>query len=59
MKNKISLNKGLTLNKEVISRLQENQLEKVKGGAANRDSCGFLSCNGKTKVTPTKVIVAA
>ncbi len=48
MKTKIQLNKGLTLNKEVITKLQENQMSKVKGGlAAVSKSCGFLSCNTK------------
>ena len=45
MKTKIQLNKGLTLNKEVITKLQDNQMAKVKGGAAPGASCGFLSCN--------------
>ena len=33
MKTKIQLNKGLQLNKEVITKLQDDQLSKVKGGA--------------------------
>ncbi len=57
MKTKIQLNKGLTLNKEVISKLQENQLDKVKGGLAQRDSCGFLSCNKKSKIAQTKPVI--
>lgn len=48
MKTKIQLNKGLQLNKEVISKLQDDQLAKVKGGLAG-NSCGFLSCN-KSKI---------
>ncbi len=47
MKTKIQLNKGLALNKEVITKLQENQMAKVKGGRAASSSCGFLSCNTK------------
>jgi len=46
MKNKIQLSPGLKLNKEVISKLQENQMSQVKGGAMAY-SCGFLSCNKK------------
>jgi hypothetical protein len=45
MKNKIQLTPGLKLNKAVISKLQENQMAQVKGGLAERNSCGFLSCN--------------
>ncbi len=48
MKTKIQLNKGLQLNKEVISKLQNDQLAKVKGGFRS-NSCGFLSCN-KSKI---------
>ncbi len=44
MKSKIQLNKGLNLNKEVITKLQDEQLSKVKGGLRG-NSCGFLSCN--------------
>ena len=49
MKNKIQLNKSLSLNKEVITKLQDNQMAKVKGGVAPGNSCAFLSCN-KTKI---------
>jgi natural product precursor len=45
---KIQLNPGLKLNKTVISKLQENQMSHVKGGAAAGNSCAFLSCNKKT-----------
>ncbi len=45
---KIKLNKGLQLNKEVVSKLQEEQLSNVKGGAKPpAGSCGVASCNGK------------
>ena len=30
---KIQLNKGLTLNKEAITKLQESQMSSLKGGA--------------------------
>ncbi|MCD2258068.1 class I lanthipeptide [Psychroserpens luteolus] len=46
---KIKLNKGLQLNKEVVSKLQEDQLANVKGGLAPADSCGLFSCNTKKK----------
>lgn len=44
---KIKLNKGLQLNKEVVSKLQEEQLANVKGGLAPADSCICCSCNTK------------
>ncbi|MEM6721886.1 MAG: class I lanthipeptide [Bacteroidota bacterium] len=45
---KIKLNKGLQLNKEVVSKLQEDQLANVKGGlAAGGGSCFMFSCNTK------------
>ncbi len=44
---KIKLNKGLQLNKKVVSKLQEEQLANVKGGALPpAGSCGIASCNG-------------
>ena len=46
---KIKLNKGLQLNKEVVSKLQEDQLENVKGGLAPAASCFIGSCNTKKK----------
>ena len=44
---KIQLNKGLTLNKEAITKLQESQMSSLKGGAqeAAAGSCVLLSCN--------------
>ncbi len=42
---KIKLNKGLQLNKEVVSKLQEEQLANVKGGQAPSGSCRNGSCN--------------
>ncbi len=44
---KIKLNKGLQLNKEVVSKLQEEELSNVKGGKAPAGSCGVASCNTK------------
>tara|TARA_R110000751_G_scaffold233553_2_gene334484 strand:- start:881 stop:1036 length:156 start_codon:yes stop_codon:yes gene_type:complete len=44
---KIKLNKGLQLNKEVVSKLQEEQLSNVKGGLAPAASCICCSCNTK------------
>lgn len=43
---KIKLNKGLQINKEAVSKLQEDQMKDVKGGAAAL-SCLWSSCNGK------------
>ena len=42
---KIKLTKGLQINKEVVSKLQEDQMSEVKGGKAAL-SCLFKSCNG-------------
>ena len=52
---KIKLNKGLQLNKEVVSKLQEEQLANVKGGAAPADSCFIGSCNTKKKDAPKEL----
>ncbi|MFB9097875.1 class I lanthipeptide [Flavobacterium jumunjinense] len=54
---KIQLNKGLNLNKETVTKLQESQLSNFKGGVAGvtcgnascANSCNEGSCN-KTKV---------
>lgn len=47
---KIKLTKGLTLNKEAITKLQEAQMAQVKGGNyppdAPGDSCLDVSCGG-------------
>ncbi|MFB9097878.1 class I lanthipeptide [Flavobacterium jumunjinense] len=40
---KIQLNKGLSLNKEAITKLQESQLSNFKGGAAGV-TCANASC---------------
>ncbi len=45
---KIQLNKGLQINKEALSKLQDSQMKDVKGGAA-AFSCGWNSCNTKTQ----------
>ncbi|WP_298900869.1 class I lanthipeptide [uncultured Psychroserpens sp.] len=42
---KIRLNKGLQLNKEVISKLQEEKLSNIKGGQAPGGSCCIFSCH--------------
>ena len=46
---KIKLTKGLAFNKEAISKLNEDQLSKVKGGGASSrgDACSCCrnSCN--------------
>ncbi|MCD2258067.1 class I lanthipeptide [Psychroserpens luteolus] len=52
---KIKLNKGLQLNKEVVSKLQEDQLANVKGGMAAAGSCGIFSCNTKKKDAPVEL----
>ena len=52
---KIQLNKGLSLNKEAITKLQEDQLSNVKGGfrgvtcanASCANSCNQNSCNAQ------------
>ncbi|MFB9097877.1 class I lanthipeptide [Flavobacterium jumunjinense] len=44
---KIQLNKGLSLNKEAITKLQESQLSNFKGGINRVDqglTCGNASC---------------
>ena len=43
---KIKLTKGLQINKEAVTKLQEDQMQDVKGGQAAL-SCLFESCNGK------------
>jgi len=43
---KIQLNKGLQINKEAVSKLQDTQMREVKGGAA-AFSCWSKSCNTK------------
>jgi len=45
---KINLNKKLSLDKESIARLTEEQSKKIKGGQGNYElegSCGFGSCD--------------
>lgn len=50
---KIKLNTGLKLNKEAITKLQEEQLQTFKGGAMNEfsrnngsiNSCYYQTCN--------------
>ena len=44
---KITLNKGLRLNKEAITKLQESQMSQVKGGVRGADSisCLNFTCN--------------
>lgn len=45
---KIKLNKGLNLNKETITKLQEAQIAHFKGGIMGENStggsCGVVSC---------------
>ena len=43
---KIKLTKGLQINKEAVTKLQEDQMQDVKGGQAAL-SCLWKSCNGK------------
>lgn len=46
MKKQIQLKKGLNLNKESISKLQESQMMFLKGGCGKVDSsCLFGTCN--------------
>ncbi|AZA84275.1 hypothetical protein C1637_05370 [Chryseobacterium lactis] len=45
---KLKLNKGLQINKEAISKLQDEQIKSIKGGAA-AFSCVGGSCNNNTK----------
>ena len=45
MKRKIQLKKGLTINKETISKLQESQMASIRGGQGDsRKSCANGSC---------------
>ncbi|REC41245.1 hypothetical protein DRF67_21300, partial [Chryseobacterium pennipullorum] len=50
---KIKLTKGLQINKEQISKLQEEQMNSLKGGnnriQAPAQSCGQCSCHGSTQ----------
>lgn len=49
---KIRLKQGLSFNKEILSRLDENQLNQIKGGGraqstqGNACSCIRTSCHG-------------
>ena len=45
---KIKLTKGLQINKDVVSKLQEDQMQDVKGGKAGL-SCLWKSCNANTE----------
>ncbi|CAL2063397.1 class I lanthipeptide [Tenacibaculum sp. 190524A05c] len=45
---KIKLTKGLQINKEAVSKLQEDQMSEVKGGKAAL-SCLWSSCNGSSE----------
>lgn len=47
---KLKLNKGLQINKEAISKLQDEQIKSIKGGAAAR-SCAWTTC--KSLVDPS------
>ena len=47
---KIKLTKGLQINKEAVTKLQEDQMSEVKGGQAGL-SCLWKSCNGKEEDT--------
>lgn len=41
----LKLSKGLSLNKEAITKLQESQMKHIKGGSYPPDgSCGDVSC---------------
>ncbi|WP_165826581.1 class I lanthipeptide [Chryseobacterium oncorhynchi] len=53
-KNQVKLGKSVTLNKDAVTKLQEDQLNKVKGGIKSIDqdmqegislSCLRVSCN--------------
>ncbi|WP_228428257.1 class I lanthipeptide, partial [Chryseobacterium oncorhynchi] len=52
-KNQVKLGKEVTLNKDAVTKLQEDQLNKVKGGIKSIDdqfegislSCLEVSCN--------------
>ena len=49
---KIQLKKGLQINKEAITKLQESQMAKVVGGSSCgagscAQSCNYGSCNTK------------
>jgi natural product precursor len=47
MERKIQLKKGLTINKEAISKLQETQMAIIKGGSgASKQSCYIATCWG-------------
>ncbi len=50
----MKLSKGLQINKEQISKLQEEQMNGLKGGVnslqAAAQSCGQCSCGGNTVV---------
>ena len=42
---KIKLNQMLQLNKEIVSKLQEEKIANIKGGLAPGASCCFFSCH--------------
>jgi hypothetical protein len=41
---KLDKSKGLNLDKEAITKLQESQIDGVKGGLAEVGSCADVSC---------------
>ncbi len=53
MKRKIKLSKGLQINKEHVSKLQEEQMSNLRGGNNAIDdpsqSCKKCSCSGITQ----------
>ena len=51
---KIKLSKGLQINKEAVSKLQEEQMKDIKGGQA-AISCWKESCNTKTAQADTVI----
>ncbi len=49
MQRKIKLEKGLSLNKESIIKLQETQIANIKGGLGTPTSCAAASCIASCK----------
>jgi hypothetical protein len=41
---KLDKDKGLNLDKEAITKLQESQIDSIKGGVADPLSCADVSC---------------
>ncbi|MBK1897533.1 class I lanthipeptide [Chryseobacterium paridis] len=55
---KLKLNQGLQINKEAISKLQDAQINSIKGGAAAAGSCAWTTCKSLVD-PPSKTITTS